>query len=167
MIERVGDLTTPPVVGTLYIVPCLIWTGRRGRVEIPTLGPVHHDPSFAPSLGDHYHYDPRFLRLDLVRVTIAELPPEQVALVIAHRVQPGDLVEDRALLCLRAMPPWPTPREAAPWVGDLTEAHRACKVGRDGRCPHAGTDGRSFPRVDGVWTCIHGLKWRDDDGSIV
>lgn len=90
--------------------------------------------------------------------------------MIAHRVLPGDTFDERPMVCLREMPPWPTGAagaEAAPWVVDLAAAHRGCRVLADGRCPHAGTDGRSLPRdASGVWTCIHGLRW-GVDGTLV
>lgn len=159
--QRLACLTAPPTVGQTYAVPCV---HARG-VPVPVLGPPHADPSFAPALGRHLHYDPRFLDLAIVRIAAEGLTPEQVALVIAHKTpEPDDeRVAEVPMVCLRAMPPWPTGAagaDAAPWVPQLARDHAGCRVLADGRCPHAGTDGRSFPRGrDGAWTCIHGLRW--------
>lgn len=167
-VQRVDELTSPPEIGTVYLVPCVRWkpAPRAAPVLVPVLGPRHEDRSFAPLLGRHLHYDPRFLDLSLVLVDIEGMPPEQVALVIAHKSPDGEEIVYAPRVCLREMPKWPAPalaRDVAPWVGTLAAAHRACRVGPDGKCPHAGTDGRSFPRdAEGAWTCIHGLRWGAD-----
>lgn len=125
---------------------------------LPVLGSAHSDPSFAPELGRHVHYDPRFYDLALVRPLVDGLPPEQALVVMAHRLSGGEAVEERELSCLREMPAFPHGHESAPWVPQLARDH-ACKRAVGGVCPHAGTDGRSFPRAaDGSWTCLHGLR---------
>lgn len=168
--SRLDELDAPPVVGERYLVPCIVVARASGGTSlIPTLGPVHEDRSFAPLLGKHYHYDPRFLDLSIVQLSIPGMTPEQVALVIAHKSGPQDTIVYAEMTCLRTMPQWPTgtvATDAAPWIPGLATTHRKCRVAADGRCPHAGTDGRSFPRdADGAWTCIHGLKWKPD-GSL-
>lgn len=155
------SLTAPPIVGSRYPVPCILHRGQA----YPVLGEPHEDPQIT-SIGLHIHYDPRFISDEQVVVRIPGLTIGQVAQVIAHRLRGGEVFEARELECLREMPPFPRGHEAAPWVGTLEEAHRWCRsVG--GVCPHAGTDGRSFPRAaDGSWECIHGLRWRRD-GTLV
>ena len=162
---RLSDLTAPPIVSETYLVPC-VGVGQAPVTWLPVLGPGHSDPSFAPLLGRHIHYDPRFFDLALLRPDVlghpqhAGLTPAQVVLVIAHRLRGDEVFAERPLPCLREMPAWPHGHPSAPWVPELEVAHRGCRVGAEGRCPHAGTDRRSFPRdADGAWTCIHGLRW--------
>ena len=164
--KRVAELTEPPEVGVVYLVPHILAKLGDEVLTLPVLGPAHSDASFAAELGRHIHYDPRFLPDDHVLVEVDGLAPPQVAQVIAHKLLNDPELHELPALCLRQMPEFPRRHPAAPWVPQLERDHRGCRVA-DGRCPHAGTDGRSFPRrADGSWECIHGLRWAAD-GSLV
>lgn len=170
--QRANDLCSPPLVGERHLVRCI----RTRSAWLPVVGLPHQD-GVVTDIGPHVHYDARFLdlRSHLV-VSIAGLPPERVALVIAHRVRLrvpqhagpaphayewSDLDETTMWVemeCLREMPAFPHGHESAPWVSPL-EDYVGCRRAVSGVCPHAGTDGRSFPRTaDGSWTCLHGLR---------
>mgnify|MGYP000093004881 CR=1 FL=1 len=57
----VEEMTTPPIVGHRYRVPCLylgLW--------VPVLTPGHADPELPGAAGPHYHLDHRFLAKDML-----------------------------------------------------------------------------------------------------
>lgn len=150
-----SDPEVPFEVGHEYAVLHV----KHCRNWYPVLGPPHEDPSFAPNLGAHIHYHPQFIQANQIHIQIPDLSVGQIAQVIAHKLRGGEQFEMRQALCLREMPVFPRWHQAAPWVSMLEMAHQGCRV-QNGRCPHAGTDGRRFPRAaDGSWECIHGLRW--------
>lgn len=59
--EKITELTSPPVVGRSYLVPTVAgkWFGKRG--EWPIIGPRHEDRKCLDFDHVHYHLDVRFL----------------------------------------------------------------------------------------------------------
>ncbi len=160
---RIDTLTTPPVVGETYLVPCII---PIGRVEWwPTLGGVHADPELGvPS--DHQHYDVRFLSERQIRVLARDCHvPDRDALFAAGRcaVKAGYITDRlyRPKRCLREL-------HEQGYFGAALEARYAGETLLDGICPHRGANLRSVPVVDGCKTCpLHGLRWDAETGVLI
>lgn len=181
MTECVEDLTTPPVVGQTYIVPCVLGSlayirpARATAQWWPVLRPSHQDSRYAiqtrtiwrdgeeveeefweddPSTPHHYHVDPRFAPAELYSPTERELGSWHNTIDIQSEV------EFREMECVREMPIQVLYRQLG---RRFVEDHRD-KALKCGRCPHKGTNLASMPIVDGVVTCpTHGLKF--DAGS--
>lgn len=158
---RADELDAPPVIGQLYLVPCVPHP-RRAGVWFPVLFPRHIDAD--PPIDfdrPHFAYDPRFLDLDLVVPGLAEARAGDV-LLHAH-VGPGE-PELRPLRCLREMPAFPN---RAYWLPELERAYAGrrsdCRT-----CPHRGVSLRGLPeREGGLVECPgHGLRWRLRDGAL-
>lgn len=61
MVERIDEMTAPPVVGQFYMVPTIEYP-YCGRTDIwPTIGPKHTDKEIIGFAAPHYHVDIRFL----------------------------------------------------------------------------------------------------------
>lgn len=73
-LQRITDLTEPPVIGQRYLVPTVlyVWGPGQRRAERrwgadsvprpwPVLGAKHNDSELLGFPYDHYHVDPRFL----------------------------------------------------------------------------------------------------------
>ncbi|MGL5881441.1 MAG: Rieske (2Fe-2S) protein [Xenococcaceae cyanobacterium] len=65
--EKVDELTFPPIVGKYYWVPCVKVTYDLKTILVPIRGELHADPEINPSLEDHWHYDVRFLSKNLIK----------------------------------------------------------------------------------------------------
>lgn len=74
--ERLVELTSPPVVGETYLVPCVEARLRDHMTgvftqpwELPVFGTIHRDPELGYYAGlDHLHLDQRFVQENYLRV---------------------------------------------------------------------------------------------------
>lgn len=165
-------IDTPPVVGQVYLVPCL--DAGDGRF-LPVIGPRHADPGHGINAKEiHYHSDVRFRRDPelsghLVRtalaqgdwatvITVAVASPEAVAAMAAmnliHLDNHHRPVTLRPVRCEREAPIRPPPS----WQRELEAAYAGKTLSADGRCPHQGAPVLDQPLRDGRRVCpLHGL----------
>lgn len=164
--QRVDDLTSPPVVGQRYLVFCAFvptgWDGGRPRGWWPLMGPPHTDPEIGFP-WEHIHIDHRFLDAEQLRwnscvndfsrpLTIDGYEPLQY--------------EWRARVCHREMSVYPS-RHDVRWQSDLEARYagtclKPCRI-----CPHRGIPIGSVPVRDGQQVCPgHGLAF-DEAGHLV
>ncbi len=159
--ERIDELTEPPVVGRVYWVPCVLGWWRDTKKWWPVMGRMHEDVKFFNFALRHYHLDRRFVGDNQVEPA--------VRLPLCDRSGKGDdgiisAVEYRRRVCVRAdmsFPVWPSP------VGKMQRhyAGRACKrTDRGLICPHQGFAlGSIAPDENGVRQCpMHGLRIEAD-----
>lgn len=180
----VRTLTSEPVVGRYYRVPCVRVPERERLPWIPVFGPLHDDAEWLNFTAKHFHVDPRFMGDRLLRryVGIRWSGRSWAAQSLGRPVSvtdwktgeplPGAIYVPtmRRLRCLRRMPMFPCPlrrldgpvadRKARPFDVEYRGAHPDARL-INGRCPHRGIDLRSMPEdPDGMVTCPgHGLRW--------
>jgi Rieske [2Fe-2S] domain len=166
--ERVDRLTTAVVQGRFYLVPT-VWGEWNGRLaNWPVIGPLHEDREFFNFTVEHYHIDPRFVRLS----------PENRELTFARPLHAHPRGEPNVTLpapifhrkkCLHS---W----ILYPYYGrvpiDQIQRHFAgtqCLSGKGGWiCPHRKASLGSIVPVDGVITCpLHGIKIDAATGKVL
>ncbi len=174
------DLKEPPVVGRMYLVPCIESTHRRlgwSPGLWPVIGGEHEDKQHLDFAQRHYHFDARFLsRKQVKEIRECSSNPatalfSRVFCTTAWDDSPlGDwkapvLVERR---CMRGMPDYPDtglPRIYPAFPAVYAESKVKC-----GKCPHRGLPLESLPREPGtnIVTCPgHGLRWDLATGRLV
>lgn len=175
---RIEDLTAPPIVGEVYLVPCL---HRQGE-WIATQGPVHADPELGVPQR-HLHYDVRFVSDEMVRriglrharrssaleEILAHVLPAQTLVKVLFTavmiIQPDEAPEHRPMRCVREMPTYELIYTNT-WLERLERTYAGAHV-TDGRCPHRGLPLLSLPQQDGKVVCPgHGLCWQLKDGCL-
>lgn len=167
--ERVDEMTSPPIVGRYYLVPC-VWVPQDSPVAAgwrAVLGPRHEDREALGFPYLHFHNDPRFLSDAVI---------DRIRSIAGHRQSIFDCVitgvrgiEYRRRRCLREMPEVPA-AWGQDWRRELQRLNGAatlrgpCKV-----CPHRGVPLASLPvAADGTVTCPgHGLRWNVSTGRLV
>lgn len=175
MLQRIDEMTTPPVVGQAYLVPCV--TLPQGLV-VPVMGPRHEDPEInAPR--PHWHANPQFMSRDdlmsaITGAFLGKYPDKTAILLALHDEETiaaqalgvivtadGPPVEQERI-CIRPMPPHP----GGNWLGVLEDLY-AERTAKCGRCPHRGFAlGPAAP--DGTATCPgHGLRFDASTGRLV
>jgi nitrite reductase/ring-hydroxylating ferredoxin subunit len=178
-------MTTPPVEGEFYLVPCVHVTAEHIKAGgcdgmspgwWAVMGPEHEDAKFFDFPHRHWHYDARFLSASQVRnrgrrshrVTLGE----HEFILGFPLTNHGTLgaPEMRRKRCRSATPPaW---HVTLPNLPKLERALRTegrtlrgnCKV-----CPHRGFPLASMPvEADGGITCPgHGLRWHAETGEML
>lgn len=190
-LQRVNELTAPPIVGQTYLVPCVKIRNGHGIDDMPpgwwpTIGPEHEDAEIIKFTSRHIHLDGRFLlteQLDgrlggcytlreILGAPLCTTDPTGRDLPITCRPLK---FEFRPLECLRPMPDWDQlfahlGVSAPPWMADLEKAFAKQWIKRDCRtCPHRGMPLASVPvAADGGVTCPgHGLRWHAETGHLM
>lgn len=177
---RVADLDHEPVIGRLYLVPCVVVPFGHGEVA-PVIGRWHEDAEHIGFPQWHYHRDLRFCPWPL---HTARDVSSAAGMVVSHGSDSNGapIMSDEELpvvyrrrKCLRAMPEYPrggqkigglSPCDSLPILPRLWEAYRGATM-RNMRCPHKGFDLRSCPVKDGVVECpLHGLRWEIATGRL-
>ncbi|PZR36450.1 hypothetical protein [Caulobacter segnis] len=177
MIERITNLSAPPIVGRFYLVPTveLEWYGLTSAW--PVFLPKHEDARFFQFEHDHYHIDPRFLGARQWRFAGGG----RGAGYALDRLQRAPLSNSRWDRKDKPLPPIAWKRVKCsrlatayqhgdqPNVGFLRQhyAGHQCKRARSGWvCPHQNWPmGSLEPDADGFITCpLHGLRVRASDG---
>lgn len=170
-LQRINEMTAPPVVGKRYLVPCVhyIWLGRRSWW--PTIGPKHEDTEILNFPWRHYHVDGRFLtqyqRQIADRYSYNRDWQYQVSgCPLSYGAEePPDTVTYRPLTCTSQAVDYPFETAQADWRPKLVEAYDHQRLRRDANgvwiCPHRGAPlGSIKPDECGVITCpLHGLRW--------
>ena len=174
-LQRVTELTQPPIVGRFYLVPTIegsfFW--KRSTV-FPVTGPLHSDADYLNFPPMHYHIDGRFLSEHCLTRLLVDRWIENLALLIAGQpittLQP---VVWKRRRCLREQPAYPHERalQRPKTFGKLWAAFagRQCKAEPSGWiCPHRGTALGSLPVQDDVITCpLHGLRVEAQTGRVL
>lgn len=172
------DLKEPPVVGRMYLVPC-VRVEEHGNLFVPqgwvpVTGPKHEDMEHVGFPWAHWHYDFRFLADRQLRVLSKHTYGHVLGAVrfnLEHTAIPevGSAPELRRMKCRRELPPYPHREVEQAW-GPGLRAACADKVVTCGKCPHRGLPLESLPREPGtnVVTCPgHGLRWDLATGRLV
>lgn len=166
-LERVTELTEPPVVGRSYLVPCVRYAWFHWRSLWPVFLPRHNDREFFDFDYQHYHVDPRFVSRRYYH--LSRQGREFFSSPLTHRDAPEPVLEGYfKRLCRRDMRTYPYSHVAA--VRAIRRHYEGvqCERGPAGWiCPHRRTPLGSFPVVDGVVTCpLHGLRVAADTGIV-
>ena len=162
----VEEMTTPPVVGRRYRVPCVflgLW--------VPVLTPRHADPALPGGAAPHWHPDHRFLEKDVLcallssRTRWAGTLWDRGLVTVLPAVAAGPRL--RALPCLR--------EQTVHFGGGIREVVEAllppaaCLT--QGRCPHRGVKRAAMVEVveDGARVLVcpgHGARFDADSGML-
>lgn len=160
-IQRVDELTTEPVVGKYYLVPCAV--DLPYAKAHPIFGLAHRDVEFFNFDVEHFHNDVRFMTLRFLHLVCNEEFwryeedwAARVVLTQVFRVDVPRRFEYRRMKCVRQMPDFFNMLHEK--NAQNLEAAFANKPLNCGKCPHRGTDLRSMPTENGVTVCpSHGL----------
>lgn len=150
--ENIEELSSPPIVGQLYLVPCMFAKASTDPESTwwPILRPSHNNNKYFkgvvykrddPEAIFHYHTDPRF-----------SVFPRHNFIDDA-----GQVVEFQAMQCLREMPP-----QDRIYFGFNKKFYKDYKNTRMRcfRCPHRGINLESMPVRNGLIECpAHGLQF--------
>lgn len=159
MLPKVSELTTEPVVGQYYMVPCVRMRHQwlhslHMKGWVPVSGPSHEDADYIGFPDEHWHFDIRFIRT--TTWTFGEVAR-------CNAVEMGPMLRKKK--CIRSMPDYPT--FEIPWMPKLESAYSDKKM-KCMTCPHRGLPLNGLPVVNGIVTCPgHGLRWNVSDGSLV
>ena len=176
--ERVIDLTKPPMIGKKYLVRCVKTVGfQYGKTHsLPVIGEFHTDQEIIGFADNHIHIDWRFLsRPDWSDFSKKGQGSDSVySAVISQQYVVGET--ERVLLCNRNFPPFPlqTPEHHIAWFPQLekyycTSSSKPFYVDdSQERCPHRGINLSSIAcNKHGIKVCpAHGLQW-DSKGELV
>lgn len=187
-LERITDLSEPPVVGRFYLVPTVKYPWLTSDVHRPwpVLLPRHEDAEHLNFQWHHYHIDPRFLsRGDTASaadwlylgehgsvVANAEATAQRQAL---HRLgfQRQSIAHPpivwRRRKCARATIEYQHGHEDVILKLGGAFSGRQCAKSRTGWiCPHKRANLGSMAAVDGVITCpLHGLRINAETGVVL
>lgn len=170
-VQRIDQITAPPVVGRYYLVPTVhgMWFGKVANW--PVMGPKHEDTKFFRFKDQHYHLDRRFLAERLVRHAVASPLHRGPDKRLAHYEDPLPEADPiwRRLMCRRAemyFPAHPEPVRAL----QASLAGAQCRRNEAGWvCPHRRFSlGSIAPDAQGIITCpLHGLRIEAASGIVV
>lgn len=177
--QRIVEMTEAPIVGTMYLVPCVAWyaeeIGEGKPVWLPVYSGLHRDKEIVKFPAQHWHLDWRFITKRHVSARGCWNCLEN-GRAFGVPVSAGDDVEnvsvnrptEKRLKCVRMMPKYPT--KNAPWLKELSDAMAGETVIRSGKCnlcPH-----KMLP-LDGTGddpertVCRgHGLTWNLKTGEM-
>lgn len=173
MIERIDEISGQPVIGKMYLVPCV--HVKSGYVSFlksdwtPVIGPKHDDAEIVSFVPEHFHIDWRFIRP-------SDIGDEKEVLRSHGKVIDVKYVdrkiENRRRKCKQEMPEFPVKYngiDIVSWLPELERAFRDVKLKPDCRvCPHRGGPLTGLPVKNGMVVCsLHGLRWRLSDGAMV
>jgi hypothetical protein len=185
--QRITDLSAPPVPGAFYLVPTVryVWNNRDG--DWPIVGPKHTDAEVLNFPWPHYHVDLRFIATELAIRLSRRHPAGVTGLTVLPLCRHPDGSRDaiaphpdpvwRRRRCRRAIAP--TPRDYYEFVRGrralmpaLEAAYQDATLisGPKGLvCPHRHAPlGSVAPNCNGHVVCpLHGLKWDLGTGRLV
>lgn len=172
-LQRADRLTSPPVVGQVYLVPAILWAYRHMRRKLwwPVIGPLHDDADCFAFAAKHYHLDPRFF----TRTHWAPMSTRRglgdegkmvdaLSGVLNHVSMPDGPPKPqlRRIRCTRDTIAYPPYAAGAIQVRCINNrfAGTQCNRGKRGWvCPHRKVALGSVAPIDGVITCfLHGLR---------
>jgi hypothetical protein len=185
--QRVDELTEPPIVGQYYMVPTAreLWLNKMS--DWPILLPFHEDTEIIKFKWDHAHLDRRFMTprqyayaagdraFFSTKRIIDGMPMSRYASdhdLTRGRdpVRPRPRVVWRRRKCYRKMTPHVVRETNEPnWLTELEAAYANCHLKPGMICPHRGAHLGSMPvDAEGNVVCpMHGLKWNVATGEMV
>lgn len=178
--QRIDRLTSPPVVGELYLVPTIRFYAYGGVSSWwPVIGPRHEDKEHLDFEHLHYHVDVRFLSPTQQRLMRAHDRSVSVE-TVAARVPISNCFGDppaphptfRELRCRAINHSYPSAL-AGQWDNFrqlwVSYAGQTCKRGKGGFvCPHRHFPLGSIAPVSDVITCpLHGLRIDAASGHVL
>lgn len=182
-IENIEDLRSPPVVGRMYLVPCVLVGSPKSRKVLgsntpprgcggmlpgwwPVIGPHHEDAELLNFPFQHWHYDLRFLSNAQVenRGKDGFHTTSSVLSVLPRPLTNHGELESPVLRprrCMREQVDWsnhPDIKRYTTRPEALRKMERITAQKHHGlkscmRCPHRGLPLGSMPVIDGVITC--------------
>lgn len=181
-LQRIDELTAPPVVGQFYLVPTVRdwWYDRMGIW--PVLPPFHEDKEIIGYPYDHIHVDHRFLttRQQIFAARVKSTVADAVDRTPISRydsdakrgltlARPRPEIEWRRRPCTHAGKAAHLARTESSWFSKLESAYAACTLKPGLICPHRGAHLGSMPvDAEGNVVCpMHGLKWNVATGEMV
>lgn len=167
-LQKVDELKRPAEIGQMYLVPSIITEGNR---ILPVLLPAHDEQASSGNARRHFHYDTRFLHLNIMDDLLAKvldynvrdlfkMPTDNKASIISSiiRVSDRDHIYN-PFMCYRDFPKFPD----ASVTEALTQAYLGQKA-QNKRCVHQGLDLSQVPIKDNCRTCpLHGLCYNERD----
>lgn len=167
-LQRIDELTAPPVVGQRYLVPTVLYPWHGVRKAWPVMGPRHEDGEHIGFHYEHYHVDIRFVsRSDAERVGGAVLDLGEIAAraPLSTRDEPEHPSPVwRPRLCHRAGNDYPYgEHRTLGFIPKLRAAYAGRRCGKNAAgllvCPHKGFVLNSLqPDANGRVVCpLHGL----------
>lgn len=178
-IQRVDELTHPPVIGETYLVPGVVKQGYEGwntqkDAWVPVIGTKHWDKDFDPAIPPHIHRDLRFF-------TEEEWKIANDAFVALTAISLKSIIGEvtyQERVCLREFPyytGWKSIWVTGKAIGSMKKEYQikmtaapAAKGPKGWLCPHKGADLSTAEVKDGVITCpLHGLKFCSKTGENV
>lgn len=188
-------MTSPPVVGETYLVPCITMDyGQNGVWDVPVFGTVHSDPELGVAASfDHLHIDQRFVteiylnKFHHCGSSNLFAKPE-VSIMVQRRltlpVLSGPNIkgtrEEKPMECLREiyLTPYMVNRDKSVnrWFtgdslnhfGRFEDKHGDATLKACKVCPHRGIPLESMPVRNGLITCPgHGLDFDACTGKLV
>ena len=176
-LQRVDELTEPPVVGRFYLVQCVRgkWSDRLG--DWPVMGPLHSDAKFLNFPQRHYHLNRFFLTGDdawyATGRPLGEFDPSMRPPGYPENDPLPEPVYRRRMCRSSPVEPFPTFSALTSTRVDFKAmlrhyAGRQCKRGAGWICPHKGLDlGPIAPGPDGHIMCpLHGLRVHAGTGVV-
>jgi nitrite reductase/ring-hydroxylating ferredoxin subunit len=180
--ERITDLTAPPIVGRRYLVPTIKWPHYGYVREWPVFPIRHSDVEFLNFANPHYHVDPRFVGIRAWRAAVdwgswsgldeTAFSSFQRAPLCRDRLgewarDPGHALTWSVRRCHRAEIPYQHHDKASiQALAKHFDGHQAKRGARGWVCPHKRFAlGSIVPDAEGVLTCpLHGLRIAADTG---
>lgn len=192
---KVEDLTSPPKVGEVYLVPHATvivqntYSTKRQKLLLPVIPNLHRDPELSNIIQDHYHYDLRFFNPedhDILRyMRFSERGNKWRngrTNYVAHKTMErylGTQLEDAELVykplkCLRKETGVTLPIESYqqepygyPTVVKWMKSMEG-KEAKNMRCPHKGFNLSQCPSHKGIITCpLHGLQFKKKEMKVL
>lgn len=184
-IQRIDEMTEPPIFGRWYLVPTLLyrWCGRAG--EWPIIGPKHQDAEIIGFRDLHFHVDGRFLsarqlaiaakysHYNSAAITAAGYPlcSKKFDEKLVNEAHPAPIY--KRLRCTSRAFPYALPyyqTGTGAWPEELRKAfadERLIAGPHGWICPHrAAHMGSIAPDENGIITCpLHGLRWKAATGE--
>lgn len=162
--QKIDELTSPPVPGRFYLVPCVRVPFKTIAFKIgdwvPIIGSLHDDKEIGANFL-HFHYDRRFFK--------AAVPARSVIAFSRYNFIFPDLntpIEYRRKKCYRLADSIFRSGTRST-VCLLEEVLPEDLLLQGTRCPHRGFDLASVPIENGCVTCpLHGLKWEIGVGLV-
>jgi len=170
MIEFVENLQHTPVVGQVYMVPCVEPMDDSPIIDYwPVYSKAHEDKVLLGVDWHHYHVDVRFMSDEQIRYLTESGLEEDVFITGIELKEYNKQMFHRPFICKRNMPEFPVK------FTDATDALESklppLKISRKGncmRCPHRNTPLNGLPVRDNVVVCpAHGLAWDVRTGDMV
>ena len=193
-LQRVTDLSAPPVVGSYYLVPTVTYEYDGATRAWPVYPSLHEDAEHLNFPWPHYHFDPRFLTHRMMSgfredEWTSRTEAEKLTAKVLQRLKKGGWSEVRPsaeeaaadtiphppivwrrMQCKRETPVYPYGDRAPIKVIQSAFAGQQCRKNPAGWvCPHRNYPlGSHVPDADGVITCpLHGLRIRAADGVVL